>query len=165
MIDHLDAMQSRFERLLFREAAMLDDGDYASWIDLLHDDLRYWAPVRVDLERKDEDFKQKHLMCHIDDDKAALKLRVKRLGDGLSYTESPKPRVRHLITNILVVDHSQATARVSSNFIIFRSHVGLADHFLVGAREDEWVDSDGWKLRNRMILLDQMEIPGMAVLF
>ena len=159
------SLRPTFEDILYREAWLLDNRRLDEWLAMLHPGIRYWAPVRTDLERQDEDFDEPFLMCHYDDDYDALVMRVRRVQMGLGYTDQPVPRIRHLITNVLVTASAPGAASVTSNFLVFRSHTSLPDHFVTGCRNDQWVDEDGWKLKARQIVIDKMTIEGMATLF
>ena len=44
-IAHL-LLKSEIEAFLFEEAEILDDRNFADWLDLLTDDIRYWMPMR-----------------------------------------------------------------------------------------------------------------------
>jgi 3-phenylpropionate/cinnamic acid dioxygenase small subunit len=162
----LDAsLRPMFEDLLYREARYLDNRRFDEWLAMLHAEIRYWAPVRTDLEREEEDFDLPHLMCHYDDDYEALVMRARRVQMGLGYTDQPAPRTRRLITNVLVTEARPGVAAVTSNFLAFRSHTSLPDHYFTGCRNDQWVDEDGWKLKSRQIIIDKSLIEGMAMLF
>jgi 3-phenylpropionate/cinnamic acid dioxygenase small subunit len=160
------SLRPTFEDILYREAWLLDNLQLDEWMAQLHPDIRYWAPVRSDLEREQEDFAEPFLMCHFDEDRDALETRVKRIQMGLGYVDQPRARIRHLVTNVLVLESAPGQAKVTSNFMVFRSHVGLPDHFITGCRNDDWVDEGaGWKLKERQILIDKTTIEGLAVLF
>jgi biphenyl 2,3-dioxygenase beta subunit len=158
-------LRSQFEEILYREAYLLDNGRLDEWIGLLHEDIRYWAPVRTDLDREEEDFNTPYLMAHFDDDFAGLKMRARRVEMGLGYTDQPKARTRHLITNVIVSLRDDGSVAVTSNFLVFRSHVGLPDHYVTGCRNDQWVEDGDWKLKERQVIVDRLTIEGMAVLF
>ena len=70
---HLAAHQ-----FLVEEAALLDAADYASWLNLLCEDIRYVMPVRVTTARG-ADFDSLADMGHFDENMYALRKRVQRL--------------------------------------------------------------------------------------
>jgi phthalate 3,4-dioxygenase subunit beta len=154
------------EELLYREAWLLDHGHLDDWLDLLAEDVHYWAPVRLDRARGNDDFSRSKQMAHLDEDRQGLIYRVRRIQTGVTSTDEPPARVRHVISNVYLLGVHNEICQLSSNFMIFHSHVGTRDHTLVGAREDKWQrKGDGWKLRERLIVLDQMVVPGLSVLF
>jgi 3-phenylpropionate/cinnamic acid dioxygenase small subunit len=155
-----------FEQLLYHEAWLLDHGRLSEWLDLMADDIHYWAPVRLDRVRGKEDLLQPGLMAHFDDDHQGLVYRVKRIQTGATVSEEPPARSRHFVSNVQVTAAHEETAEVASNFLVFHSHIRSREYTLVGAREDKWRRSEGsWKLKERLIILDHTTMAGLSVLF
>jgi 3-phenylpropionate/cinnamic acid dioxygenase small subunit len=159
-------LRLEFEQLLYREAWLLDHGHLDDWLELLAEEVRYWAPVRLDRVRGEDDFSRRKQMAHLDEDRQGLIYRVRRIQTGITATDEPPARVRHFISNVYLLGVHEEICDVCSNFMIFHSHVGTRDHTLVGSREDKWQHKGGgWKLRERLIVLDQTVVPGLSVLF
>lgn len=159
-------LTAEFQQLLVREAWLLDNGRLDEWLEMFADNVRYWMPVRTDLLRGKEDFARKHLIAHIDDDIAGLVTRVRRMQTGDTFTEEPPPRTRHLITNVLVVEGDETSAKVVSNFLLFRSHTTMEDILLIGCREDRWRRVNGrWQIEERLIVLDHKSVKVLSMLF
>ena len=91
---HLAAHQ-----FLVEEAALLDAADYAGWLELLCEDIRYVMPVRVTTARG-AGFDSLADMGHFDEDMYALRKRVQRLATDHAWTEDPPSRTRHFVTNV-----------------------------------------------------------------
>jgi 3-phenylpropionate/cinnamic acid dioxygenase small subunit len=159
-------LRQQFEDLLYREAWLLDHDRLEEWLDLLSDNIHYWAPVRADMNRGKEDFTPPLRLAFFDDNKDGLKLRVARIRTGAAHADEPPSRVRHLITNIQVMEAPDAaTAKVASNFLVFKSRRNREENLFVGCREDTWRrDGGAWKLEERMILLDHNVIENITVL-
>ena len=51
-------LRLEIESLLIDEYWLLDNGRFEDWLELMSDDIRYWAPVRENLGRDEEDFTQ-----------------------------------------------------------------------------------------------------------
>ena len=118
-------------RFLVEEAAILDAGDWARWLTLLTDDVRYVMPVRVTTVA-DAGFDRRPAMAHFDEDRYALEKRVQRLLTDHAWTEDPPSRTRHLVTNVRTfpgADDDEVI--VESSVLLFRSR---ADD-----RPPEWV--------------------------
>jgi 3-phenylpropionate/cinnamic acid dioxygenase small subunit len=159
-------LRAEIEDLLYREAWLLDHNCLDEWLELMSNDVHYWAPVRLDRARGKEDFWRPGQMAHLDEDHQGLVYRVKRIQTGATYTDEPPARVRHFVSNVQVRASSDGICEVASNFMLFRSHVGSREQMLVGAREDKWRRSGGyWKLKERLIILDHTTVAGLAVLF
>jgi 3-phenylpropionate/cinnamic acid dioxygenase small subunit len=155
-----------FEQLLYREAWLLDHGRLSEWLELMADDIRYWAPVRLDRVRGKEDFLQPGLMAHFDDDHQGLVYRVKRIQTGVTLSDEPPARSRHIVSNVQVMARHEGTAEVASNFLVFHSHTRSREYMLLGAREDKWQRAgESWQLKERLIILDHTTVAGLSVLF
>jgi 3-phenylpropionate/cinnamic acid dioxygenase small subunit len=156
----------QFEELFIFEAALFDENKLTEWLELLDEKIRYRVPSRTDQDRGRENFEREGLLCHIDDDKTTLAMRAQRALTGAGWADQPPPRVRHLISNVRILRAEPQSVDVMSSFMVFRSHVGLPDHFLTGCRHDRWLLNEGaWKLRDRLVLLDQNVFQGMTFLF
>jgi len=160
--------QREFEALLYHEAALLDSDAFEQWLDMIDDSIRYFAPVRATLPRGKEDFGRRELVAHFDDDKAGLAARTRRIRTGWAHAEEPPSRTRHFISNVrvLAIDSATESARVASNFIVFRSAGDRDNRTFFGAREDTWrMTPGGWRLTNRLIILDHNVIEAISVFF
>jgi len=166
--DNHDDHQRELEALLFHEAALLDSEAFEEWLELLDDQVRYFAPVRATLPRGKEDFARRELVAHFDDDKLGLSARIRRIRTGWAHAEEPPSRTRHFITNVrvLAVDAANDEVQLASNFIVFRSARDRDERTFYGTREDTWRRTPrGWRLLNRLIILDHNVIPAISVLF
>ena len=160
-------LRQHFEDLLYREAWLLDHDRLEEWLDLLSEAIHYWAPVRADMNRGKEDFSPPLRLAFFDDNKDGLRLRVARIRTGAAHADEPPSRVRHLISNVQVLETPDTdTAKVASNFLVFKSRRNREENLFVGCREDIWRRNGGpWKLEERMILLDHNVIENITVLF
>jgi phthalate 3,4-dioxygenase subunit beta len=153
---HLAAHQ-----FLVEEAALLDAADYAGWLDLLCEDIRYLMPVRVTTARG-AGFDSLADMAHFDEDMYALRKRVQRLATDHAWTEDPPSRTRHFVTNVrtfrpetqLAVEGELA---VESALLLFRSRGDTREPSLISAgRTDRLRETpEGLKLARRQITVDE----------
>jgi phthalate 3,4-dioxygenase beta subunit len=105
---------------LVEEAAILDDGDWARWLGLLTDDVRYVMPVTVTMVHDAID--RDTGMAHFDEDRYAIEKRVQRLLTDHAWTEDPRSRTRHLVTNVRTLDGADGDRiDVESTVLLFRS--------------------------------------------
>jgi phthalate 3,4-dioxygenase subunit beta len=108
-------------RFLVEEAAMLDGRDWARWLDLLTEDVRYVMPVRVTTVI-DAGYDARADMAHFDEDRYALGKRVDRLLTEHAWTEDPPSRTRHLVTNVRTfAGDLDDEVHVESTVLLFRS--------------------------------------------
>lgn len=159
-------LRREFEDLLYYEAWLLDHDRLEEWLALMADNVRYWAPVRANLERGRDDWTRQQWLAHYDDDKAGLTIRVQRVRTGAAHADEPPARVRRFVSNVRVLEGTADYAQVTSNFIVFKSRRGREEYLFVGCREDRWRRIAGaWKLEERLILLDHDVIDNVTVLF
>jgi len=158
-------LSAELQDLLYREAWLLDHGCLDEWLELIAQDIHYWAPVRLDRARGNDDFQRSSQMAHLDEDYQGLVYRVRRIQSGATFTDEPPARVRHFISNVRLIARHDELHEVTSNFMVFHSHVGTRDYTLVGSRDDKWRrNGASWKLHQRLIIFDQMTMPGLSVL-
>jgi phthalate 3,4-dioxygenase subunit beta len=148
---HLAAHQ-----FLVEEAALLDAADYASWLNLLCEDIRYVMPVRVTTARG-ADFDSLADMGHFDENMYALRKRVQRLATDHAWTEDPPSRTRHFVTNVRTFRHRTSELRVESSLLLFRSRGDTREPDLISAGRTDLLreTGDGLKLARREILVDE----------
>lgn len=160
-------LRREFEDLLYHEAWLLDHDRLEEWLESFAENVRYWAPVRANLGRGQEDFSREHRLAHFDDNKASLVMRVQRIRTGMAHAEEPPSRVRHFVSNVQMLETNDAdSARVASNFMVFKSRRGREEYLFVGCREDRWRRIAGaWKIEERLIILDHDVIENITVLF
>ena len=148
---HLAAHQ-----FLVEEAALLDAADYAGWLDLLCEDIRYVMPVRVTTARG-AGFDALADMGHFDEDMYALRKRVQRLATDHAWTEDPPSRTRHFVTNVRTFRYRTTELRAESSLLLFRSRGDTREADLLSAGRTDLLreTGDGLKLARREITVDE----------
>jgi 3-phenylpropionate/cinnamic acid dioxygenase small subunit len=150
--------------VLHYEAAVLDDGKFEDWLALLHPEVRYVAPVRIDVSPSDQEA-PKHSLSFFHDDLMSLSGRVAKLRTGLMQTEYPPSRVVRLIASILVApEEADGVQPVRSAFLVYRQHRQRDVEMLAGHRHDQWVKLDGaWRLKRREIAFAANVLPAKSL--
>ena len=114
---------------IYREARLQDEHQYEAWEALWTDDGIYWVPANggdIDPERD---------MSIIYDNRSRIALRVKQLMTGKHFTQTPQSRLRHLVSNIELMDQDAGgDIAVASNSLVFES--SLRDDTLWAARNE-----------------------------
>ena len=148
---HLAAHQ-----FLVEEAALLDAADYAGWLELLAEDIRYMMPVRVTTARG-AGFDTLAGMGHFDEDLYALRKRVQRLATDHAWTEDPPSRTRHFVTNVRTFREEGEDLRVESALLLFRSRGDTREADLLSAGRTDLLraTAEGLKLSRREIIVDE----------
>lgn len=160
------------EEFLYREADTIDNRHFEEWLDFFTDDIRYWVPIRRNLEFKKrfEDATDDHQTAWIDDNRMTLVARVYQVMTKLHWAEEPLSRVSHLVTNVFVDRVEQGALGeeivVRSKLLVHRSRMEEAGEMLVGKREDRIRRTDeGLKICWRKILIDQATLSAKNLSF
>jgi len=160
------ALHYEVEQFLYREARLLDGGQFYEWLDLFTDDARYWMPTRETRERREDEVRKAGELSLIEDDKNFLLTRVKRFDTGLAHAEQPPSRTRHFIMNVEIVGEENGEIEVHSNILVFQGRYEKSENFFVGKREDRLRKVDGqWRIARRKIVLDQTVLPRVLSIF
>jgi 3-phenylpropionate/cinnamic acid dioxygenase small subunit len=114
---------------IYKEARFQDEHQYAAWEALWTDDGVYWMPANghdIDPEKE---------MSIIYDNRSRIALRVKQLLTGKHFTQTPQSRLRHLVSNIELMDQEAGgDIAVASNSLVFES--SLRDDTIWAARNE-----------------------------
>lgn len=160
------------EEFLYREADTIDNRHFEEWLDFFTDDIRYWVPIRKNLQfnKRFEDSTDEHQSAWIDDNRMTLVARVYQVLTKIHWAEEPLSRVSHLVTNVFI-DRVEQTDRgeeivVRSKLLVHRSRMEEAGEMLVGKREDRIRRTDdGLKICWRKILIDQATLSAKNLSF
>src|SRR5699024_2300776 len=87
-------LQHEIEQWLYYEAELLDDLNFDDWFELLHQDIIYKMPLRINEHGFEKPTYTENTLL-FDDDIHTLKLRIDRLKTDLAWAEIPPSRTRH----------------------------------------------------------------------
>jgi 3-phenylpropionate/cinnamic acid dioxygenase small subunit len=157
----LDALllQAEVERFFSAEAELLDERRFDAWLDLLHDDIRYWMPIarNVRFNQPELEYTREHSDANwFDEGKDILRKRVQQIAGGDHWAEEPRTRTTHLVANVRIdaVDGADVTAK--SRFMVCGYRLEHDVDLFIGKRIDVLRRTDGGlKVLRRTIYLDQ----------
>lgn len=138
--------RAQAEEILYREALLLDRGEWDSWLSLYVPDAVFWMPAWRDETTPTADPDSELSLIYYRG-RRNLEDRVWRARSGLSVASTPLPRVVHSVTNVLLDSADETDALTSSSFTVHlydrrseRSHVffGRYEHRLA-LTEGEWL--------------------------
>src|SRR5579864_882723 len=97
LVDRPDALatlllQAEVERFFSAEAELLDERRFDEWLDLLHEDIRYWMPIarNASFDRPELEYtREKSEASWFDEGKDTLRKRVAQLQSGDHWAEEP----------------------------------------------------------------------------
>lgn len=155
--DHLAALTHQVEQFLYREAALLDDGELRAWFELFADDSLYWVPAsRHEIDPAED-------VSIIYDNHRRLANRIDWLSSDRAYAQQPRSATVRQVSNV-VVDASdqrleatpERVIEVSCVVVIWESRPNTA-HQEIAARARYRLRSMGHSFQiveKRIILLD-----------
>jgi 3-phenylpropionate/cinnamic acid dioxygenase small subunit len=103
------------EQFIYREARLQDELAYDEWEALWTDDAIYWVPANAD------DSDPETEMSIIYDNRARIATRIKQLQTGKRHSQNPPSRLRHIVSNVELLDSSDEDVQAGANFIVYES--------------------------------------------
>jgi p-cumate 2,3-dioxygenase beta subunit len=130
------ATQGRLEQLLYQEAELIDDWKLNEWLGLFADSASYVIPatnINADAAMA---------LALVSDDRKRLEGRVRRLLSTHAHANNPRPRTRHVVSNVRAEEVAEGRWRVRANFIIYsmrnrRTNLYMGEYrYIVGSDGD-----------------------------
>lgn len=119
-------------RFIYREARLQDDHRYDEWESLWTDDGIYWIPANG------EGTDPENEMSIVYDNRSRIALRVRQFHTGKRFSQTPRSRLRRIVSNIELLGRDERHVVVTSNAMVFES----------GRRGDTvWASRNEYKLR------------------
>jgi len=159
-------LQHEIEQFYYREALLLDRGRFHEWRELFTPDARYAVAARQVGSAGGEKTAADETAPLADDDYEFLATRIARLDTGMVHATQPPSRVRHFVSNVIIVGERPAELDVISNLLVFHARHEESEKFFVGQREDRLRSIDGaWKVASRKVMLDHVLLSGLLTFF
>lgn len=163
-----DAVCREVERLLYREARLLDTEQFSEWLEqVLDPTIRYVVVSRELRYRKERRYDAPVEMFLFNDDFTFLKARVDQFDSGMQWRTDPPERYRRLVTNIEVfLTDSKDELVVRSNVLAQRSRRAYEIDQFTCCREDLVRRDTAGRLRlvQRRIDFDERSVAGRNLL-
>jgi 3-phenylpropionate/cinnamic acid dioxygenase small subunit len=102
-------------RFIYHEARLQDEHQYDNWEALWTDDGVYWVPANGD------DGDPERVMSIIYDNRSRIGLRIRQYHTGKRFSQTPRSRLRRLVSNIEVLEDDGQELKVGCNMMIFES--------------------------------------------
>lgn len=142
--------RAEIEDLLYHEAALLDDWLLPEWLALYTEDARYLVPS-TDLPK---DAPPEGNLFYIADDAFRLSERVKRLMKKTAFSEYPRSKTRHLVSNVRIVEQRDGECRVRAAFVTYRSKGGTTDTYVGSSDYTIGRRAEGLRIKSKRCTLD-----------
>lgn len=163
-----DAACREVERLMNREARLLDTEQFSEWLEqVLDPTIRYVVVSRELRYRKERRYEAPAEMFLFNDDYVFLKARVDQFDSGMQWRTDPPERYRRLVTNIEVFrTGGKDEFAVRSNLLAQRARRAYEIDQFVCCREDLVRRCPAGTLRivQRRIDFDERSIAGRNML-
>lgn len=148
------ATRDELEDFLYAEAALLDAWRLDEWLALFVEGARYFIPPAG----AEDDADPSTSLFYVADDYHRLCERVKRLKKRTAHAEFPRSRCRRMVSNVRVVEGDAVRFTLTSNFVTWRSKLGVTDTFF-GHHLYEMTRVDGaLRILSKKTFLDQDDI-------
>jgi 3-phenylpropionate/cinnamic acid dioxygenase small subunit len=104
-------------QFLYEEARLADESRYDEWLALWDDgDVRYWVPSgRADYDPATR-------ISYVNDNRARLETRVRQLGTGRHYAQTPPSPMRRVVSNVELLE-TAPEIEVGSNFVLYEHSI------------------------------------------
>jgi benzoate/toluate 1,2-dioxygenase beta subunit len=151
---------------LYREALMLDRGDFDAWLDLYTEDCLFWMPAwRDDGTQTDDPDRELSLIYYRG--RRNLQDRVQRIRSTVSVASKVMPRVSHMVGNVLIEIVDPSRVRVDSSFIVNVQDIrSRRSHAYFGRYEHELrLEGGAWKISQKIIRLMNDVVPTLVDIY
>jgi len=152
-------LEAEIERFFSLEAELLDERRFDEWLDLLHDDIRYWMPIARNARFDQPELEYTRAgreASWFDEGKETLRKRVLQIQSGDHWAEEPRSRTTHLVANVRVEAGEGADITAKSRFIVCAHRLEHDVDLFIGKRVDVLRrGTAGLKVLRRTIYLDQ----------
>ncbi|MGD9812755.1 MAG: 3-phenylpropionate/cinnamic acid dioxygenase subunit beta [Sphingobium sp.] len=159
---HGVSLKEQVEDFLAREAELLDNREFDSWLDLLDEDLRYWMPVARNFEhgKPQQEFSREGIdAAWFDEGKSTLIQRIMQIKGGDHWAEEPLSRTSHMVSNIRIESVDGELLTVRCKFLLYVNRRDDEVRLFVGKRTDVLRKTkDSFLIHRRSIFLDQSKM-------
>ena len=142
--------QAAVERFLYQEARLLDDRNFAQWVDMFTEDGLYWVP-------SGQDGPAEQAVALIYDNTHRLRERLTRMGSRAFWAQQPPTHTTRLVGNVLIEPSDGPELAVECRFILTllrRHHQAL----LSGAAHYRLQPAgDSFRIRQKVVTLQERD--------
>lgn len=160
------ALWFEVQQWLVREARLLDARRYDLWLELLDPGVRYRTPARAYVAQGDprdfatwsvdRELEHPQDLPLIDDDLAALQLRIGRLQTRMGWAETPPSMSRRMVGDVVIDGREADVVSVVSTLFLVKARQEERVLFTAERRDKLVVHSEGYRLRERYVVLDDV---------
>ncbi len=159
-----DSRLVQVERLLIREAELLDKRRWDEWLALMAPDVEYWIPAwDSELEHTNDPDSELSLVYY--SSRAGLEDRVYRIRTGQSSASNPLPRTCHMVGNVRADFHSDAACGVEANWQVLSYRLEETTTFFGFYEYLLERTGDDWRIKRKKIVVLNALIPAVLDIY
>ncbi|HEX7928041.1 MAG TPA: aromatic-ring-hydroxylating dioxygenase subunit beta [bacterium] len=130
-------LRRELEAFLYLEARLADESRYDEWEALITDDMHYWVPKGT------ADHDPSERIAYINDNRSRLATRIRQLGTGKRFSQTPPSPMRRVLSNVEVLeaDDRKGEYRVAANFVLYEVVAQTTGELRI------WPGRATWRLR------------------
>lgn len=121
-------LRRRVEDFLYREARLLDDRDWDTWLTCYAPGATFWMPAWDDDDQLVED-PQKHISLIYYHNREGLEDRVFRIKTERSGASMPEPRTAHFVANVELIGEREGVVELRFNWHTLSHRYQVTDSF------------------------------------
>lgn len=150
-------------RLLYREAALLDERRWQEWIALFASDCEYWVPTWLTEETLTRD-PQRELSHAYYASRAGLEDRIVRITSGRSPASTPLRRTAHVVSNVECLTTAKDEIDMRSTWAnhVFDPHHRKTYTFFGYSLHSLVLRPAGWLIGRKKVVLQNDYMPSVV---
>jgi benzoate/toluate 1,2-dioxygenase beta subunit len=142
-----DHTRRKIEQFIFREARLLDEGEFEAWLKLYEPRGIYWIPSQPG------QIDPVNIASIIYEDHAILTMRVQRLLEARALVLTPMPRTTHVLGNIELLEERTNEFVVQAAFVCIE-HQGDTQRIYSGRHTYHlWETTDAFRIGMKKVAL------------
>lgn len=150
------SLRAEVEAFLYLEARLADESRYEEWLALFDDPTQYWVPAGP----ADYDPDTATRVSYVNDNRNRLETRVRQLGTGFRYAQTPPSPMRRVLGNLEILgagdDPSGGLLDVGSNFVLYELSAQASNEIRIWAGRTTHTlrrTDDGFLIRRKVVEL------------
>jgi len=143
--------RSQIEEFLYYEADLLDNWRLDEWLALFDEERGGYYMPSTDAP----DSHHLTALYLIADNMVRLRTRVAQLLSGLTWSENPQSRTRHMVSNVRLAGTEGDAILIKANFVVYRMRFQNIDPYIGEYHHKLLPQTDGsFKFLERRVILD-----------
>jgi 3-phenylpropionate/cinnamic acid dioxygenase small subunit len=140
---------------VYKEARLLDEGEFEAWLDLYAPHGIYWMPS------KPGQTDPQNVASIIYEDHGILSIRVDRLLEARALVLTPMPRTVHMVSNVEVLSGEAGSEEFKVGSVFMCTEIQGERHRIYSGRQVHHIAREGDSFRIRHKRVDLLNCDGV----